>query len=152
MKKYFRKNGLVVLDFDRCNDISQGRLKVCHAQEGLKFYRIIPTQENYWVHIAYDYVEPLYGCKVVDFRNPKNDYDTPVYLVYLSDIALLKCGRDYTEHFWGFKEGELKEIQKEWLMYYNLIPGGVSEREMVIEPPQIPEDVREILLTLLDKE
>jgi hypothetical protein len=152
MKKYFRKNGLVVLGFDRCNDISQGRLEVCHTQEGLKFYRIIPnTQENYWVHIAYDYVEPLYGCKVVDFRNPKNDYDTPVYLVYLSDIALLKCGRDYTEHFWGFKEGELKEIQKEWLIYYNLIP-GISERGTVVEPPQLSDDIKEKLLTLIDKE
>jgi hypothetical protein len=96
-------------------------------------------------------VEPLYGCKLVDFRNPKNDYDTPVYLVYLSDIALLKHGRDYTECFWSFKEGELKEIQKEWLLYYNLIP-GISERGTVVEPPQLSDDIKEKLLTLLDKE
>jgi hypothetical protein len=152
MKKYFRKNGLVVLGFDKCNDISQGMLEICHTQEGLKFYRIIPnTQEKYWIHIAYDYVEPLYGCKVVDFRNPKNDYDTPVYLVYLSDIALLKHGRDYTECFWSFKEGELKEIQKEWLMYYNLIPSG-TKREIVVQPLQTPEDVREKLLTILNEQ
>jgi hypothetical protein len=155
MDKVFSENGLIILGFGRDNDILQGKLEVCHYQEDVKFYRYIPTQENYWVHITNYIVEPIYGCKVVDFRNSKRDDGspiTPVYLVYLSDLALLKYVRGSNEYYWFFKEGRfVRQARKEWLLYYNIIP-GVEERGTVVEPPPTPEKINKIISNLLYKE
>jgi hypothetical protein len=153
MEPIFSKNGLVVVGFSKRGNwefVHQGTLKACHIRKGEKFYRFIPsTQEKYWVYIADEIVEPIYGCTVVDYYKDDCDIDTPVYLVYLSEVALIK---KYTttseESYWIFTNGWFTPVCKEWLMYYGFIPGVVEKT--VVEPSQTPENIKERFITFLD--
>jgi hypothetical protein len=149
MENVFSKHGLVVVGFNnfgRRKYWHQGTLKVCHAQKGKKFYRFTPTiHEKLWVYITDEIVEPLYGCKVVDYHKDECDIDTPVYLVYLSDVAVMKTYANSEEVYWIFNNGWFTDVCKEWLMYYDLLPGVNSKT--VIEPLQTPETIRKHLIT-----
>jgi hypothetical protein len=153
MENVFNKNGLVVVGFSKRGNwefIHQGTLKVCHVRKDEKFYRFTPnTQEKSWVYIADARVEPLYGCTVVDYRPAECDIDTPVYLVYLSEVAVIKIYHSTSEEsYWIFNNGHFTEVCKEWLMYYGFIPGVVEKT--VVEPSQTPENIKERFITFLD--
>jgi hypothetical protein len=149
MGKIFSKNGLIVLGFDRELELTcQGTLEVYDPYYGSKFYIFTPSiQENSWVYIAYEKAEVIYGGTVVDFRDDGGHNDSPVYLLCLSDLALLKFIKKSYDEYWIFKEGSIIPVYKEWLIYFDLIPGDL-EPGTVVEPPQLSDDIRERLLTI----
>jgi hypothetical protein len=150
MKKIFKKNGLVVLDFDHefyPKDACKGALEVYYTPECRKFYRFIhytlTNQDTFWVWITDAKIEPFYGCEIEYYRNNEYD-DTPVCMVCLLNEALFKRGDQY----WIFNEGHFIPVYKEWLQYCDLIPGDL-EPVYSVNPPRISDDVKEKLLLII---
>jgi hypothetical protein len=136
------------LGFDRKVDFTQGTLEMYHPHTWVKFYVFTPnTQEKSWVHVAYEKTAVVYGGTVVDSCEGKSDNDPPVYLLCLSDLALLRFINRSDEEYWIFKDGVITPVCKEWLVYLGLIP-GVLQPGTVIEPSQPLDEIREKLLAL----
>jgi hypothetical protein len=149
--RVFNENGIIILDCDReIGRTIPGKLEICYTQVGSKFYRFIHSpQAQSWVYIADVETKILYGGTIVDFR--KGDDNNPtIYLVCLSDLALLKFNYGSSKRYWWIvHEGRfVKKVPTEWLLYYNLIP-GVEEYEETA-PPQTPENIKTILQGLVN--
>jgi hypothetical protein len=152
MKQLFNNKGLIVLGFgDKPGRtvVPHGKLEVCQYSYGKKFYKLTLNKNNgFWVDIISDYVEPLFGCKVVEERSPTCSGENPVSLIMLNDIALIRIYRDGEGSYWIFRNGDYYRVAKEWLLYHALIP-GVAERDIVDGPPQTPGTIQDILTNLI---
>jgi hypothetical protein len=152
MKQFFNSKGLIVLGFNDNSGrtiVPHGKLEVCQYSYGKKFYKLTShTDKGYWIDIIHDYVEPICGCKVVEERSPSCSGDSPISLIAMTDLALIRIYRESEGSYWIFKDGNYYSIAKEWLLYNALIP-GVAERDIVEGPNQISGTIQDILMNLI---
>jgi hypothetical protein len=156
-KNFFECNGICILNFDRKNYLKPVKGKLYQYQykdideDTIKFYYFQSLENNKnWVFLTNKKFECVYGAQIVDYRNPIDDYDTPLVLLVLSECALLKSQSDKKEeNYFIFYRGQLKNVSKNLLIYEDIIPCDLSCVE--VKPKKIFEGLEQKMIDLFNE-
>jgi hypothetical protein len=116
----------------------------------VKFYYYFPVAENNdnWIFLTNKKFECVYGVEMVEYRDPIDDYDTPLALYVLSDCAVLKSDKN-DENYFIFYKGQLKNVSKNILLYYDIIPCRLTAFE--VKPKKIFKDLEGKLIDVFNE-
>jgi hypothetical protein len=152
MEKIFEANGICVLNFDRIHYMTpvKGQLYLYRFDANIKFYYFKENKNvDSWILLTNTNFKPVYGVKLLEYKQPLDEYDTGVSLFILSQFALVKkVNEKGEEKYYIFYDGKFQEISKNILFYKNIFPSK-KFKVKEIKPPVLPSCLQDKIKDLI---